>query len=220
MNVSATWVAQQSCPDSCPLRSNGCYAELNKSGLHTHRLNQQAARRRKSKRALRLELAKLEAAGIRNLTGKRQLRVHVVGDCPSPTTARIVAKAMLEHEQRKGQPAWTYTHAWRDVPIEAWQGARVIASCNNVKEVGEARAAGYGTAVITPYHPSNKIYQLEGETIVPCPAQFKRNGVRVVTCETCTLCKRPDFLRDRRLSVGFQPDGGSEKKILRMLEVT
>lgn len=164
-------------------------------------------------------MAKLEAAGIRKLSGLRKLRVHVLGDCATPEAASVVGQAMVEHEKKHGRAAWSYTHAWREVPVQAWKGARVLASCNNVGEVKEARAKGYGTAMIVPPHPTNRIYTHEGERIVPCPAQFKHDGKRVVTCEHCTLCNRPDFLRQQQLSVGFQPDSGTQKRVLRLLEV-
>jgi hypothetical protein len=40
--VSATYVAQQTCPADCPLMDAGCYAETGNVGIHTRRLNQQA----------------------------------------------------------------------------------------------------------------------------------------------------------------------------------
>lgn len=42
IGVSATYAPQQTCPDSCELRNNGCYAEVGRIGLHTHRLNRKA----------------------------------------------------------------------------------------------------------------------------------------------------------------------------------
>lgn len=212
-NVSATWAAQDSCPESCPLMNAGCYAELGNAGFVTRRLNGKADQAHLSKAKLRLQIAQQEAEGIRELSGSRKLRVHAVGDCTSDETASIVGQAMVEHENKQGKLAWTYTHAWRDIRKRAWRGARVLASCNSVEETNEARRLGYGTSVLTPKHPSNKVYTLRGETIIPCPAQFKPGGVRVVTCETCTLCMRGDWLRDNRMSVGFQPDRGSEKKL-------
>lgn len=237
-NVSSTWVAQDSCPDSCELKgkrgaSGGCYAEVGRSGLHRHRLNREAARRKKSKSANRLALAKLEAAGIRTLSGTRQLRVHVLGDCATPETAAIVGRAMVEHEAKAGKAAWSYTHSWREgVAQPHWQGARILASCKDVKEVQAARAMGYGTAIIIPPVPSNRAFDYHGERVIPCPAQFGRLGSqivplagrahdaeRILTCELCTLCKRPDMLRDRRLSIGFQPDHGTQRRVLQLLEV-
>lgn len=216
-NVSATWVAQQSCPP-CPLRNNGCYAEVSFSGIQSRRLNRAATNTHLPEAKLRRRLAREEAAAIRGLSGLRQLRVHVVGDCPTADSAKQVGAAMLDHQAKHGKAAWTYTHAWPTVPATAWQGANVVASCNSVAEVAAARKRGYGTTVIVPAHPTNKIYTHGGERIIPCPAQFAPRGHRfTVTCEHCTLCKRPDWLRENKLSVGFQPDGGTQKKVLAML---
>ena len=41
LGVSATYAPQQTCPQTCPLMKNGCYAEVGRVGLHTHRLNAQ-----------------------------------------------------------------------------------------------------------------------------------------------------------------------------------
>src|SRR5262245_8197094 len=77
--VSATYAAQASCPTTCPFLRNGCYAELGASfaGFTTNRLNKAAA----ADGARALEVAKAEAAAIATLSGKRPLRLHVVGDC-------------------------------------------------------------------------------------------------------------------------------------------
>lgn len=217
-NVSATWVPQYSCSSDCPLKDNGCYAEVGHAGIQTHRLNRLAKAAKRSLTALRRKLAVDEAAGIRRLTGTRQLRVHAVGDCATPQAAGLVGQAMVEHQQKHGKTAWTYTHSWRHVARAAWRGANVLASCDNVTQIKAARARGYATSVVVPPHPTNKIYRLGGERIVPCPAQFKHGGKRVVTCEFCTLCKRPKFLREQRLSIGFEPDSGTAPKIMVMLK--
>lgn len=218
-NVSATWVPQVTCPDSCPLKNNGCYAETGNAGFQTRRLNALAAKAntKRGRVALIREIATLEAAGIRKLSGDRQLRVHVVGDCTDHIAASLVGGAMLDHTAKQGKAAWTYTHAWRTVPKKAWVGAAVVASCDHISDIPHARAKGYGTSVLTPKHPTNHLYKLGGETIIPCPAQFKHNGHRVVTCEFCTLCKRPDFLREKKLSVGFEPDGTTGKKVIAIM---
>lgn len=182
-------------------------------------------------REVRNKLAKAEAAAIAKLTGKRKLRVHVVGDCASNETAAIVGRSMVLYERKRGKVAWTYTHAWREILRAAWQGARVLASCEKPSEVREAWARGYAAALVVPPHPTNKVYEYHGLKIVPCPAQFRynaegklvtnwRDGDRRVTCEHCTLCQRPDELLARGLTIGFQPDGNTTAKILPMLEVT
>lgn len=215
-NVSATWASQASCPNSCPLKTNGCYAEAGRAALSTRRLNERTDASALTGRALTLEIARQEAAEILKLSGRRKLRVHAVGDCTDNDTAGIVGSAMVAHEAKHGKAAWTYTHAAADIDQAAWNGARVLASCQSVDEVRRFRSKGYGTALIVPPHPTNKIYDYQGERVIPCPAQLNK----AVTCEFCTLCQRPDFLRDNKLSVGFEPDRGTAAKVLKTIPLT
>jgi hypothetical protein len=217
-NVSATWVPQQSCHDRCPLKRNGCYAETGNAGIHTHRKNKQMAKRKMGLARTRLYLAKQEARLIHKLTGTRKLRTHVVGDCATEETASIVGTAMVEHEKKAGKAAWSYTHSWPDIALKAWKGAKVLASCETADQAREATKLGYATVVITPIHKTHRVYEYQGLKIVPCPAQFKRaDGTRHATCEECNLCQSPAMLLSRGLSVGFQPDGLSGKRILKVI---
>ena len=218
-NVSATWVPQVSCHSDCPLKKNGCYAEIGRAGIHTHRLNAKANRTKKGEAALRRQLAKEEARQIRGLTGTRKLRVHVVGDCATADAARLVGRAMVAHQKKHNKLAWTYTHSWRRIHRKNWAGANVLASCEKPEQVAEAQKQGYAAALIVPPHPSNKVYTYGGLNIVPCPAQFtKPDGSRTVTCEHCNLCQMPDQLQAKGLVVGFQPDGVTTKRILKVIQ--
>lgn len=216
-NVSATWVPQVSCHEDCPLKRNGCYAEIGRAGIQTHRLNGKAYKAKKGESVLRRLLARQEAAGIRALSGLRKLRVHVVGDCATSLAANIVGRAMVAHQKKHGKAAWTYTHSWRRIARKAWAGANVLASCEKPEQVAEARARGYASVLIVPPHPTNKVYNYRGVNVIPCPAQFTQNGERTVTCEFCTLCQRPDMLLEKNLAVGFQPDGITTRRILRVI---
>jgi hypothetical protein len=218
-NVSASYVSQVSCPSSCALRGNGCYAENGPIAYTTNRLNRTTKAKKKAEAAMRLLVAHEEAKGIAALSGYHKLRTHVVGDCATPETAAIVGAAMVKHERRRGKAAWTYTHAHADIPVKAWQGAKVLASCDSVKQIPAARARGYAIAVIVPPHQSEKMYVLEGETIIPCPAQFIRpDGSRKSTCEHCTLCQQPELLKAKRWNVGFQPDSNTAKRVLAIMK--
>lgn len=154
--------------------------------------------------------------------------MHVVGDCAIPEAAEIVGAAMVKHERKRGQPAWTYTHGWRDIPVDSWQGARVLASCHKVSEVDTAMSAGYPAALTVPPLTSNKVYQLTRDErgrfitpleVVPCPAQFYRDdGRRYSTCESCRICQDTHRLRASRRVVGFQPDGQSAKRVIPLMK--
>jgi hypothetical protein len=212
-NVAATWVAQQSCHDDCVLKNNGCYAEMFRAGIHTHRLNGRASDLKMGLNKLRVKMAVAEARGIDKLTAPRKLRVHVVGDCATAETAGIVGRAMVRYVKRTGKAAWTYSHSWRRFGAKAWGGASVLASCERPEQVAQAKAKGYATALIVPDHPTNKVYNYKGVNVVPCPAQFKNpDGTFRVTCEDCNLCQNVDLLRARDLTIGFQPDLKMMKK--------
>src|SRR5579871_4292396 len=128
--VSSTSVAQISCPDTCPLRARGCYAESGPQGLITRRLNRTTADV--------LAVAYEEAAAIDALPADRPLRLHVVGDASIDAAAQIVSAAADRYRDRGGMPAWTYTHGWRSAARSAWGRVSVLASCEHPEQVADA----------------------------------------------------------------------------------
>ena len=87
--VSATYVAQQSCPGSCPFLGSGCYAESGFVGGNLVKpLNRGVATAMS-----RLEIAAQEAELIDCLSSGKDLRLHVVGDSTTVTGTRKLASA-------------------------------------------------------------------------------------------------------------------------------
>ena len=193
--TSATYATQASCPRSCPFFGNGCYAEVAFCGITTRRLNAYASTLDLSPE----DIADAEAREIAALTGKLPLRVHVVGDCRTNGAASTIGAAMVAHTAKHGQFAWTYTHAWRDVARESWHGASVLASVETADDARAAGARGYATAIVVSEHPSNKVYDLDGVKVLPCPGEVND----AVTCATCGLCGKDSTLRERGLTIGF-----------------
>lgn len=182
--VSATYASQSSCPRSCPLMGAGCYAESGPCNMTTQRLNRSPVQSP-------IEVALEEAAAIRTLSGKRPLRVHVVGDCRTNEAAIHVSRAMADYPNA----SWTYTHAWRDVDVESWNGQHVTASCETFEAVEEAYAKGYKSTAIVLAEPDSRA--------IMCPQQTK--GVQCVDCKLCWTehAKRP---------IGFIVHGAGAKK--------
>ena len=195
-SISVMHAAQGTCPNSCPLKDGGgCYAEGGFQAFTTRRLNRATVRRP-------VDVARREAELIDGLTGKRALRVHVVGDCRTAPAARHVGAAMVRHTEKHGKRAWTYTHAWRDVPASAWQGASVLASCENAEQVRQAKARGYTrTCMITAEH-RGRMYEADGLHVVACPNQL-RAGTQCIDCNLCAA--------DHGLTVAFAAHGAVEK---------
>lgn len=200
-NCAATYVSQATCP-FCVFKGAGCYAEAGVFQSTTYRLNN-------SRVTDPIEIAKIEAAKIDELTEPRDLRVHVVGDCATAAAAEIVGAAMVRFEARTGRRAWTYTHAWMDVPVDAWKGARVMASCETLEHVREATAMGYAAAIVVPeYLNGDRAYLSENVRIVPCPYE-----TRGVTCDKCRLCMRPENLKKTGAVIAFKSHATKAKLV-------
>ncbi len=201
---SATYVSQDSCPSSCPLRSSGCYAEYGPLGIITRRLS-------KSNKTP-FQLAREEARAIDRLTGDRPLRLHVVGDCRTDASAHTLAYAAKRYTKRGNKSVWTYTHSWREIKRSSWGQISVLASCDNLEHVEQARARGYATAVIVEKFTSTRTYSVLGQKIIPCPAQTKK-----ITCRDCKLCWNDQRLLKRKLTIGFEAHGIGRRKALTVL---
>lgn len=205
---STTAIPMTSCPSSCPLLAGGCYATR---GLLGHFTTPVIADHYRDH--TREDLADTEARQIDALPAIRPLRVHVVGDCATPYAARTVGAAMSRYDARAHHAnvrAWTYTHAWREIPRDDWQGARVLASCHSRQEVIDAHARGYAPAVIVRSishraQDAGDRLGLPGWTVIPCPAdQHTPDGRRHSTCDRCRICREPDRLHRDRSIVAFR----------------
>lgn len=188
--MAATYAPQVTCPTSCPF-----YPEI---------AGDVAGERRDH---VNLAMAREESDKIDALPADRPLRVHVVGDCSTPGAAGLVGAAMVRYERRGGHMAYTYTHAWAAVPQSAWQGARVLASCETARDVAQARAQGYQCEMTYDRHRSRKLHDRDGVRVLPCPNQFNQ----AVTCAKCMLCAKPETLRRLNAVIGLSAHGPTRK---------
>lgn len=201
---------EQTCPSSCSLKDNGCYAQSGRVALHNRHLEQSC-----------LDLsgntvAVLEADEIRDAAAKltrsrqsRPLRLHASGDAATSFAARTLSAAA----SRWPGPVWTYTHAWRDVAREDWRDVSVLASCETSTDAKLALAAGYAPALVVQEHPADgRAYELDGMKIIPCPEQ-----TRGIPCVECGLCLDDTALKARRAVVAFAAHGGGRKRVLTVI---
>ncbi len=204
--VSVTHASQASCPSDCPFLRNGCYAETGPQGAFvTAKLNASTEKRA-------LQVARVEAAVVRKLTGKRDLRGHVVGDCKTDATAKVVSRAYDAHAAKHGRSVWSYTHAWQDVARESWGGVSILASCESVSQAKLAMGRSYAAAVVVDSFQQPKAYELDGVKLIPCPEQ-----TRGVKCVDCRLCFNDKALLEREAVIGFLPHGSGAAKVLAAL---
>jgi len=214
--VSATWVAQNSCPATCPHKNAGCYAESGMAGFTTARLNKAAADHPELAPA---EIAQIEAAAIDTLTGKRDLRLHVVGDARTDKAAQLLAAAADRYIARgaaKGKTVrvWTYTHA-RDTKRTSWGRISVLRSCETLQHVKAAHLAGFAAAIVIPEHVHDTAYKSDGFTFIPCPEQTGR----AANCQACGLCMQDQKLHAAKRVIVFAAHGQGRKKMVHLKTV-
>lgn len=215
--VDATYASiRTSCPKSCPLMGDGCYAELGYTGITSHRLDKDADGQSA------LDTARAEAKAIDSsynggeVPKGRDLRVHVAGDSRTLAGTRMIDNAVGRWVKRGGGKAWSYTHAWAHVPREEWKHVAVLASISSTSEVKTARKQGYAPAIVVAQHPSDKAYTLEGSDtkFIPCP-----NQTRSVGCTDCRLCFDANRLYEGNFGIAFAVHGVMKDKMKRHLTV-
>ncbi len=208
-DVAATYAPiTKTCPASCPLRDNGCYAQ---SG------NVAFAVRRTEAYTDGLDgdtVAILEGDELSDLASSaprgHPLRIHVSGDAITPFRASQMARGAAYWPG----PVWSYTHAWGAVPRAAWGRVSVLASCETLAGVQLALALGCAAALVVPDHPKDgRARTVDGVKLIPCPAQ-----TRGVKCTDCRLCWNDALLLKQGACITFAAHGASKKRTLNVIQ--
>lgn len=192
---------RRTCPPSCPLLGNGCYAD---AGFYT-----------------RLHWDRLDAgtAGVpweefidrvRALKPGQLWRHDVGGDLAGKDDeidAELLDQLVWANEGKRG---FTYTH----YPIDKANNGEVIASanaqgftinvsCQTLTEVDAAMERGLPAVVLLPANQRAPVRTPDGNVVAVCPAYLYPD----TTCSTCRVCSHPD----RKVAVGFPVHGGRAK---------
>ena len=194
--MNATYAPQLTCPTSCPFYPL-IFGDITEIEERMH---------------IGIMFAEIEARKIDDLPADRKLRVHVVGDGSNSIGAGIIGDAMVRYEKRSpnGSEAFTYTHLWDEpynVPESAWNGARVLASCENEDDVTRARAMGYACEWTYKEHSSRKVHERNGIKVLPCPNNFNKE----VQCVKCMKCADISLLKERNMVIGLATHGAIRK---------
>jgi hypothetical protein len=207
--VCATYAPiSHTCPATCPLRDNGCYAQSGNVAIHNR------VREQRSASNTAIDCAAEEAAELRVAASmgyaNQPMRLHVAGDSTTSTGTKILSDAV--RDVWKG-PVWTYTHAWREVRRHMWGGVSVLASCETEEQLYTAVISGYAGAVVVSEFPNGKRAwtTTEGIRVIPCPAQTSDR-----TCAECRLCWDDTALYNRNAAIAFSAHGSGKKKLKRL----
>ena len=166
------------CPNSCPLLNNGCYAQRGRVGIHE-----------KASASNNHDLIRLG--------GNTLVRHLVSGDWLRPLKSgrkaldrALVRSVIALHKKCPWLVGWGYTHARGDwtkagiSPSDLPSNLHMLASCDSAEEKAEHNAAGWRTARVID-EPSER---QPDEFLCPVDAQ-KRKGVPAEKRTTCARCK-------------------------------
>lgn len=191
--LAQTTREQSSCPTTCPLFSNGCYAR--------GRIFTQATKWGRE------ELDQVRALS-KTLPPGRGLRLNVAGDFLSEDgtpDVEYISACNAVAEERPDVMIIAYTHAWRTLTPNMFRFG-VNASCETDAEIEEARAMGWGTVTINA-EPGAMV---AGTRIVRCPAETRDD----VTCATCMLCAKTPKINT---TVTFTAHGAGKAKATKVI---
>jgi len=176
--VSATYRPETSCPNTCPLFGQGCYAENHIGGSAS--LKQRADTYGKD------SLDAVYALAV-SIPKGGTLRLNVSGDFLGEDGRLDRDYAAACNSLAITRPDVTiiaYTHAWRKLSPKDFDFT-VNASCDTPADVADAIAAGWATSVVEPGHIFDG-QTIGGRRVITCP-----NVTRGVQCIDCKLCSRP-----------------------------
>lgn len=194
--------SRDTCPVSCSLKKNGCYADSGPLALHWDKVTQGA-------RGTDWDTF---CATIASLPVGQFWRHNQAGDLPVLPNGHIDGKAMLKLvDANKGKQGFTYTH--HNVSIRQNSNAVHYANMNgftvNLSAESLAQAdklAELGIAPVVTIIDTDMPHTLKtpkGRTVITCPATYKDD----VSCATCQLCGK-----QRSTIVAFPVHGTSKAK--------
>ena len=199
--IAVSTSSRKQCPDSCPLKGNGCYADSGPLALHWRKVTN-------GERGLEW-LEFLQA--IQALPDGRQFRHNQAGDIVDPSTLQGAGQLAQLTAATQGRTAWTYTHhklnrrGLQAVKAATANGFTVNKSCQSELEADLNMRLGIRSVFIVRSDETRTAWTTEGgNRAVVCPAQ----RFEAMTCERCGLCaKRPS-----NVAIAFLAHGTHRKK--------
>lgn len=202
--IPVSTTEEKSCPSTCPLFGNGCYANAGPLGLHWRKVSG-------GERGMEWDdfcetIAKLP---------KRQLwRHNQAGDLPH-VDGEIDEDLVLDLvDANEGRNGFTYTHHDMGIPHNRAmvrlcnrRGFTVNVSANTVSEAIRLKSAVTSpvvTIVPSEFWGDSKVVNVDGFSVFRCPAEYDKS----IICATCGACA----VSERKSIIGFTVHGTQKKK--------
>jgi len=201
--IPTTVTSAATCPEACPLKAKGCYAQGGPLAIHWRAVT--SGKRGGSLQALCDNIAALPDGTL--------WRHNVAGDLPGEGDAIDKASMLALIEANTGKRGFTYTHK----PPHLGDNAAIIAqsnaegftinlSANTLAHADQLAALNIGPVVVV----QDAVEGTRADTVTPggrkvatCPATYRDD----VTCATCGLCASTT----RKVIVGFPAHGAAKR---------
>jgi hypothetical protein len=204
--IPVSTTTRTTCPDTCPFKNNGCYAESGPLAIHWKKVTQ-------GKGNNVLNLSEFFAK-IRELPEGQTWRHNQAGDLFGEGESIDHGAMMGLVSANMGRNGFTYTHkpltgkGDKSLVMYATQnGFTINLSGNDLAHADTL--ADYNIAPVTVVLPhdvtgNQTLRTPKGRKVVICPATYRDD----ISCASCKLCAKP--YRDS--IVGFPAHGTSKKK--------
>lgn len=212
--IPVSTTSNDTCPDACPLKHNGCYADGGPLGMMWAKLSQTTAGetfKHGSSNVPTMSWATF-VERIAALPEGQLWRHNQAGDLPGhgDTINRDMLDSLVDANE--GKRGFTYTHkpltadSLAAITSANLRGFTVNLSANNLAEADTLAATGLPTVVVLPdtIQGNVEVRTPAGRRVSVCPATYHDN----VSCSTCQLCQR----QNRKAIIGFPAHGVSKRK--------
>jgi hypothetical protein len=202
MGVAVSTTSKDSCPDSCPLKNNGCYASQGPLNIHWTKIS--SGQRGTDWKGFIEQVEKLPNGW--------KFRYAQAGDLPGKNEYIDGEKLfeLAQTIQKKQLKAWAYSHKTLNksnvnkIKKANQMGFCINASADNLMEADDAISKGLPTVVVLPSDAPDVTSTVKGHKVIVCPSQTKQGK----TCSDCMLCAKSD----RKFIIGFKAHGVQYKK--------
>jgi hypothetical protein len=213
--IPVSTTSAETCPDACPLKRNGCYADTGPLGMIWSALskaNPGEAFKRGRNMLQSLTWSQFVEA-VSALPEGTLWRHNQAGDLPGVNNAidhRAPTDLVIANMGKRG---FTYTHKpltsenAASIAFANRNGFTINLSADNLAEADELKASGIGPVVTlldASVNGNAQITTPKGTRVVVCPATYRDD----INCASCKLCSHAL----RETIVGFPAHGTSKKK--------
>lgn len=225
--IMVTTASKKTCPDACPLKRNGCYAENSHLGIMWEKLS----KARKGAKSIphgrhRIQLHDHKSLIAAILTRKPgELWRHLqAGDLPGD--GDTIDAQQLDDIATANQTARAAGFGFSHKPVDressigranigairaaVAKGLAVNLSADNLAEAD--RKAELGIAPVVTLLPADQFANTTtpaGRRVVVCPATRPDLEDKGITCKSCRLCSRIN----RAVIIGFPAHGAGQAKV-------